>query len=68
MLTINECYKNFVKEILENGKEAYKDNEDHILEKLGNYYHIEDPLGLNYKATYQYLTFDDSGINVSYES
>ena len=59
MLTINECYKNFVKEVLENGKEAYKDNDHHIKEKLGNYYYIEDPLGLNYKATYQYLTFED---------
>lgn len=57
MLTINECYKNFVKEILEDGKEAYKDNDDHILEKLGNYYHIEDPLGLKYKAKYNNITF-----------
>ncbi len=56
MLTINECYKNFVKEVLDNGKEAYKDNDDHILEKVGNYYHIEDPLGLKYKAKYNNIT------------
>lgn len=56
MLTINECYKNFVNEVLSNGRESYKDNDDHILEKLGNYYHIEDPLGLKYKAKYMNMT------------
>lgn len=65
MLTINECYKNFVKEILEDGKEAYKDNDSHILEKLGNYYHIEDPLGLKYKARYEYEDFSDTLIRIN---
>ncbi|WP_303247770.1 thymidylate synthase [uncultured Methanobrevibacter sp.] len=56
MLTINQCYLDFVKEILNKGKETYKDSNHHLKESLGNYYFIEDPLNLKFKAKYQNLT------------
>lgn len=56
MLTINECYLEFVKKILNEGKETYKDSEHHLIENLGNFYYIEDPLNLKFKAKYQNMT------------
>ena len=56
MLTINQCYLEFVKKILNEGKETYKDSEHHLFENLGNFYFIEDPLNLKFKAKYQNMT------------
>lgn len=59
MLSINQCYLNFVREILTKGKETYKDSNHHLKESLGNYYHIDDPLNLKYKAKYQHMTAEN---------
>ena len=56
MLSINQCYLNFVDNILKNGRETYKDSNHHLLENLGNFYIIDDPLNLKYKAKYQHYT------------
>lgn len=56
MLTINQCYLDFVEKILKYGKETYKDSNHHLKENLGNFYYIEDPLSLKFKAKYQNLT------------
>ena len=56
MLSINQCYIDFVKDIVNNGKETYKDSNHHLIESLGNYYYIDDPLDLKYKAKYQNMT------------
>ena len=56
MITINQCYLNFVNKILKQGKETYKDSNHHLKESLGNFYIIDDPLDLKYKAKYQYYT------------
>ncbi|MCF0225884.1 MAG: thymidylate synthase [Methanobrevibacter sp.] len=58
MLSINQCYLEFVKEIINNGKETYKDSNHHLYENLGNYYYIDDPLGLKFKAKYQNFTHE----------
>lgn len=58
MLTINQCYLNYVKRIVNQGKETYKDSNHHLQENIGNYYYIEDPLDLKFKAKYQYMTTD----------
>lgn len=56
MLTINQCYVNYVEKILNQGKETYKDSNHHLKESLGNYYVIEDPLNLKFKAKYQHMS------------
>ena len=53
MMTINQCYIEFVDKILKKGKETYKDNNHHLKEYLGNYYLIDDPLNLKYPIKYQ---------------
>lgn len=58
MLTINQCYLDYVKKILDRGKETYKDSNHHLKESLGNYYYIEDPLNLKFKLKYQHITTD----------
>ena len=50
MLTINQCYLDFVDKILKTGKETYKDSNHHLLESLGNFYIIDDPLDLKFRA------------------
>jgi len=58
MLSINQCYLDFVRKILNEGNEAYKDSNHHLKESLGNYYFIDDPLNLKYRAKYQNMTSD----------
>ncbi len=58
MLSINQCYLKFVDKILKQGKETYKDSNHHLVESLGNYYLIDDPLDLKFKAKYQHMTCD----------
>ena len=58
MLSINQCYLDFVNKILTEGKETYKDSNHHLKESLGNFYVIDDPLDLKYKAKYQNMTTD----------
>ena len=43
MLSIGQCYLDFVDKILKEGKETYKDSDHHLKESLGNYYYIDDP-------------------------
>lgn len=59
MLSINQCYLDFVNKILNEGKETYKDSNHHLKESLGNFYVIDDPLNLKYKAKYQNMTTDE---------
>ena len=59
MLSINQCYLDFVNKILNEGKETYKDSNHHLKESLGNFYVIDDPLDLKYKAKYQNMTTDE---------
>lgn len=59
MLSINQCYLNFVEKILNEGSETYKDSDHHLKESFGNFYHIEDPLNLKFKAKYQHFTAED---------
>lgn len=56
MLSINQCYLDFVNKILKEGKETYKDSNHHLKESLGNYYLIDDPLNLKFRAKYQHMT------------
>ena len=56
MLTINECYLEFVDKILKQGKETYKDSNHHLIESLGNFYIIDDPFNLKFRAKYQHYT------------
>ena len=56
MLSINQCYLDFVNKILKQGKETYKDSNHHLVESLGNYYLIDDPLDLKFEAKYQHMT------------
>lgn len=56
MLSINQCYIDFIKEIVNNGNETYKDSNHHLIENLGNFYYINDPLNLKYKAKYKNMT------------
>ena len=58
MLSINQCYLDFVKKILNQGKETYKDSNHHLKESLGNFYIIDDPLNLKFAAKYQHMTTD----------
>ena len=58
MLSINQCYLDFVEKILKSGKETYKDSNHHLLESLGNFYIIDDPLDLKFRAKYQHYTTD----------
>lgn len=58
MLSINQCYLDFVKKILKEGKETYKDSNHHLKESLGNFYIIDDPLNLKFVAKYQHMTTD----------
>ena len=58
MLTINQCYLDFVDKILKQGKETYKDSNHHLLENLGNFYIIDDPFNLKFRAKYQHYTTD----------
>ena len=50
MLTINECYLEFVDKILKQGKETYKDSNHHLIESLGNFYIIDDPFNLKFQG------------------
>ena len=52
MLTINECYLEFVDKILKQGKETYKDSNHHLIESLGNFYIIDDPFNLKFLKCY----------------
>ena len=54
----NQCYLDFVKKILKEGKETYKDSNHHLKESLGNFYIIDDPLNLKFAAKYQHMTTD----------
>ena len=54
MLTINQCYLDFVDKILKQGKETYKDSNHHLLENLGNFYIIDDPFDLKFRAKYHF--------------
>ena len=56
MLTINQCYLDFVDKILKSGKETYKDSNHHWVESLGNFYIIDDPFNLKFRAKYQHYT------------
>ena len=56
MLSIGQCYIDFVNKILKEGKETYKDSDHHLKESLGNYYYIDDPLDLKFRAKYQHMT------------
>ena len=56
MLTINQCYLDFVDKILKSGKETYKDSNHHLVESLGNFYIIDDPFNLKFRAKYQHYT------------
>ena len=56
MLSIGQCYLEFVNTILKEGKETYKDSDHHLKENLGNYYLIDDPLDLKFRAKYQHMT------------
>ena len=56
MLSIGQCYLDFVDKILKEGKETYKDSDHHLKESLGNYYYIDDPLDLKFRAKYQHMT------------
>ena len=56
MLSINQCYLDFVDKILKEGKETYKDSNHHLLESLGNFYVIDDPMDLKFRAKYQNYT------------
>lgn len=58
MLSINKCYLGFVNKILNEGKETYKDSNHHLKESLGNFYIIDDPFDLKFKAKYQNYTTD----------
>ena len=58
MLTINQCYLDFVNKILKQGKETYKDSNHHLIESLGNFYIIDDPFNLKFRAKYQHYTPD----------
>ena len=58
MLSINQCYLDFVDKILKTGKETYKDSNHHLLESLGNFYIIDDPMDLKFRAKYQNYTTD----------
>lgn len=59
MLSINQCYLEFIKKILTTGEETYKDNNHHLKESLGNYYYIDNPLGYSYPIKYKYLTTEE---------
>ena len=50
MKSIGQCYLEFVNKILTEGKETYKDSDHHLKESLGNYYLIDDPLDLKFRA------------------
>ncbi|KZX12753.1 thymidylate synthase [Methanobrevibacter oralis] len=56
MLSITKCYIDFVNKILKQGKETYKDSNHHLVESLGNFYIIDDPLDLKFKAKYENYT------------
>jgi thymidylate synthase len=56
MLNINQCYLDFVDKILKTGKETYKDSNHHLIESLGNFYIIDDPFDLKFRAKYQNYT------------
>ena len=56
MLSINQCYLDFIDKILKTGKETYKDSNHHLVENLGNFYIIDDPLNLKFEAKYQHYT------------
>ena len=56
MLSINQCYLDFVNKILKEGKETYKDSNHHLVESLGNFYIIDDPMDLKFRAKYQNYT------------
>lgn len=56
MLSITKCYIDFVNKILKQGKETYKDSNHHLVENLGNFYIIDDPLDLKFKAKYENYT------------
>ena len=58
MLSINQCYLDFVNKILKEGKETYKDSNHHLKESLGNFQIIDDPLDLKFRAKYQNYTTD----------
>ena len=58
MLTINQCYLDFVDKILSKGSETYKDSNHHLVESLGNFYIIDDPFNLKFRAKYQNYTTD----------
>lgn len=58
MLSINQCYLEFVKKILDYGEETYKDGNQYLKECLGNFYLIDDPLNLRYRSKYKYITSD----------
>ena len=48
MLTIGQCYLDFVDKILKEGKETYKDSDHHLKESIGNYYYNYDQLDLKF--------------------
>ena len=58
MLTINQCYLDFVDKVLSKGSETYKDSNHHLVESLGNFYVIDDPFNLKFRAKYQNYTTD----------
>ena len=58
MLTINQCYLDFVDKVLSKGSETYKDSNHHLVESLGNFYIIDDPFNLKFRAKYQNYTTD----------
>ena len=71
MLSITQCYLDFVDKILKTGKETYKDSNHHLLESLGNFYVIDDAYnemvrerffaGETWPAKLAYANFTDSG-------
>ena len=55
MYSINESYKDFVKNIIKKGHWTFKDGKE-ILESLGNKIRIDNPLGYSHKAKYELIT------------
>jgi len=51
-ITIADAYLYFCEKIINEGQYVYKDDGDYILETLGNFAVINDPLNLKYKVKY----------------
>ena len=50
MLSIGQCYLDFVDKILTEGKETNKASDNQLKENIGKYYHTYDRLDLKFRA------------------